>query len=591
MVDLDNILKYASPKYVYIRNAKLGILKYFFMVCIFFYVVLYEIVYSCVHLTPHHASGFGEIGLQHPTKKCDPLDSKCLAQWSSISEKKYCSQSASARVLGDKAEEAPAEEGPAKDTKDSNKAKIGEEISTPLKCRYFDSFRATWVPPQPSEIFIPTMLEEIHQEISEDCYDPEIGGIKGSEGGRSSFDCARPWVTKKKERFYMANIEDFDLNLQHTFEQADIGVAGTSVDYQGFLAACKSNHPDSLDECIRMRIPNSDGDAADEDLVGLTSAEEEGIESLTGTPKGDQIRFGDLLKVTPVAQEHGLDNILDAELPDYFEHPGKSLREVGGLLLLDVNYDNFGYLRPGITIGGFPSSFNLKPITYTYRAYFLPMRTNVKIQLIGDGDFPHKRTVDKWYGVTIKMQFNGKLVMYSTSEVLTALSSGLILVTSATTLVMYLAAYLLPLKEKYCLLMYQLSEDFSDYIFMKHNRTNKDRAQSSYATGQLILDKLQSADQSLTNKEKLQILCAYEMRLNRLDGMDPKCVFEAGDDDDEMNHEIGEMARQFYKDQGLTDQQIDDNMSYRVKSKVKSTDARAKAGSKAGYEAVSQTEP
>jgi hypothetical protein len=586
MVDLDNVLKLATPKYVYIRNAKLGIMKYSFMIMIFVYVIVYEIMYSCTHLEPHHASGFGEIAIEHPTEKCDPLDEKCKADFSSISDKKYCSQFTGdadsdeksdekaelERRLKDKKEKKSAKKEDDKDSDDGDKTAIGKYITKPKLCRYFDGQRAMWAPPQPSEIFIPTYYESLSQEVQPECYDPEIKGVKGQEGGRSAYECLKPWVTKESKEFFIANIEDFDLELQHTFEQSDIGLAGTSLDYQGFFAACKSNHPESLDKaggCIKMLIPNSTGDVAPEDLVGLTTAKEEGMLSLSGTSRGDRIRFGNLLKATPIAQNYKSDlegEVLDVELPAKLGHPGKSLREVGGMLLLDVNYDNFGYGRPGITFGGYPESFAVKPVTYTYRAYFIPMKKNLKMQILQDKDFPQKRTVDRWYGVTVRMQFNGKLVAFSMDELLTGLSASLVLVTSATTIVTMIAVYILPLKEKYNLLMYQMSEDFSDYISLKHN-SKKTPVQSRYSTGQTLLDRYESNDKVIKDEELIKILCSNEMRLNRLDGMDPMCVF-IEDEKDVMCEKIGELQKTFYESQGLTSEFINNNCSARVTGKI-----------------------
>merc|ERR1719409_1165428 len=104
-----------------------------------------------------------------------------------------------------------------------------------------------------------------------------------------------------------------------------------------------------------------------------------GIPSLSTSPGGeDQIEFGELLKVAPVAQRYSFEKgVLDAELPDDFGHPGKSLREVGGMLLIDVNYANDGYMRPNL-----PFLPEIKPITYTYRPYFIPTTRNEKYELV-----------------------------------------------------------------------------------------------------------------------------------------------------------------------------------------------------------------
>merc|ERR1719174_2746274 len=96
---------------------------------------------------------------------------------------------------------------------------------------------------------------------------------------------------------------------------------------------------------------------------------------------------------------------LDAEFPDELGHPGKSLREVGGILLLDVNYANNQLMRPGFH-GLLGESLAVKPVTYMYRPYFIPSRENKVNQMIQVADDASSRIVDEWFGITIKFQFN-----------------------------------------------------------------------------------------------------------------------------------------------------------------------------------------
>jgi hypothetical protein len=238
------------------------------------------------------------------------------------------------------------------------------------------------------------------------------------------------------------------------------------------------------------------------------------------------------------------DFILDRRLPDSFGHPGESLRDKGGMLVLDVDYDNTAKMRPGFPFSSYGA---IKPITYTYRPHFVPMSENSKFELIQDGHHPETRTVDVWYGITVKMQFNGKLVKFGYSKLLTALTTGLLLVTMATTIVTGLASYVLPLKEKYSLLMYQFSEDFGNYREYRNADQAKDNASDSmYWVGKKLREKL--PDKELTDDELIGILCATEMRLARLDGMDPKMVFYNGTEVDTRNYCIGDNAVKFYKD-------------------------------------------
>jgi len=220
--------------------------------------------------------------------------------------------------------------------------------------------------------------------------------------------------------------------------------------------------------------------------------------------------------------------------------------------LLDVDYSNDGYNRPGLPMT--PEMYQIKPITYMYRPHFVPTTRNEKYQLVERSDYSDKRTIDIWSGVTIKMQFNGKLVAFTWSKVLSALTTGLVLLSMATTIVSALASYVLPLKEKYSLLMYQMSEDFSDFNVMGRYAKDFKKLPSVFATGDLLLDKLQAdgtPNKELTNAEIIRILCLTEMRLNRLDGQDPRLVFETGLENNKLNRCIGLAEKDFYSHEKL----------------------------------------
>lgn len=370
------------------------------------------------------------------------------------------------------------------------------------------------------------------QEMDERCYDPLQKGFKGhiprKSDGDKFFDCREGWVTKSTSEFFVADIGDFTLNMQHSFMAPDIGKAGVSTDYRGFVAACPNNHPKTFAKCKRMAVPNTSGDVAPEDIAGTVKPDELGIDSLTGTESGeDEISVGDLLKLTPVAQDNGWhSDIPDLKLPKEFGHPDTSIREDGGMLMLAVSYDNTGYMRPGLPTPDMPSLGlgAIKPITYTYRPYFVPTKTNKRVEVIQASDASVKRTVNIWYGVTVQMSFEGKIVEFSWAQLLKGLTTGLVLLSSATTLVVYLAIYVFPHAEKYTLQMYQYTEDMSEYKKLDHSKLDV----TSW-TGKAYQDKRKEG-KALSNEEITDILLDYEIRLNRVDGRDPKLAFITSDD-------------------------------------------------------------
>jgi len=218
------------------------------------------------------------------------------------------------------------------------------------------------------------------------------------------------------------------------------------------------------------------------------------------------------------------------------------LREVGGVLLLDVNYDNTGKMRPGIPGLGSPDNFGLKQITYMYRPYFLPSNKNTKFELVQGSDHADERVVDVWYGITVRMQFNGQLVVFDWNEVLKTLTTGLTLLSAASALVLLTATFLLPLKEKYGALIYQMSEDYGDFKNVVAKHAGKTNVQSDFFTGDMLSKfvgtdgKVKPDGGGITATDVLKALTMCEVRLNRLDAQDPRMIL---DDAEDMNKGSG----------------------------------------------------
>jgi hypothetical protein len=169
----------------------------------------------------------------------------------------------------------------------------------------------------------------------------------------------------------------------------------------------------------------------------------------------------------------------------------------------------------------------IKPVTYTYRPYFIPAKNNKRVEVIQSADSSPKRVVNIWYGVTVQMSFEGSIVAFSFAQLLTGLCTGLVLLSSATTLVVYLALYVFQHKDKYLLQMYQYTEDMSDYKALNHSKG--DLVTTSF-TGNKLFGARGKGDENatLSLKDVTDILVDYEVRLNRLDGRDPKLAFIDG---------------------------------------------------------------
>jgi len=572
---LNDLITYSSPKFVVVRDWRLGALKYSFMLAVFAKVIVLDIFISCRHLKPHPALGIGFVDLIPPV--CKEGDTDCHAKFSNIEDLKYCRRFAGKNPTV---------------TKD---AKVGDFVSAQQPCKYYDEDRLIWVPQEASSMFVPLKSVKQFQKINPDCYDGEaedegtapgydnfdrLAGTRGPPrylendvskrlsqqkrreeakvrrlAGKSMACTDGKYITTSKEEFYVADIGEFTLEFRHSFESKETGLFGTAAAFQGFFAACKSNHvKDVRKDCRRMKVPGSTGETVPEDVMNLEDPTDL-VPSLGIGPKGgDAMQLKDLLKLTPAAQANEMkEDVLDVKLPDRLLLNGSSMRNRGGLLMVEVDYTNFVPMRPGIPVPKFMEflSAPIKPVTYTYRPYLIPSNVLTRNQVIPSAD-GKTRTVEVWYGLQIRMDFAGKMVAFDITEMIAAMTTGLVLMTAATAFVDSVMTFLMPLKDKYKLLKYQVSEDFHDAKTLHAKAAEKKvELKSGFACSDLMLSKLspqgtlkQGADMS--KKELIYMLTTQDIRLNRLDGMCDKAEFSEGSEADPRWYAMGNFKRDFY---------------------------------------------
>merc|ERR1711957_570129 len=151
------------------------------------------------------------------------------------------------------------------------------------------------------------------------------------------------------------------------------------------------------------------------------------------------------------------------------------------------------------------------------------------------------------------MDFAGKLVKFDWTEVIAALTTGLVLMSLATAFVDGVMTVLMPLKDKFTLLKYQTSEDFHDAKTLRVNA--KGKLNSGFPSAEVLLSKLteegELKGEGLTKEELVTICNSHDIRLNRLDGMCPQADFtDAGSNPvtgtDPRWFNMGNFKRQFY---------------------------------------------
>eukprot|EP00451_Oxyrrhis_marina_P030928 CAMPEP_0204363962 /NCGR_PEP_ID=MMETSP0469-20131031/40759_1 /ASSEMBLY_ACC=CAM_ASM_000384 /TAXON_ID=2969 /ORGANISM="Oxyrrhis marina" /LENGTH=622 /DNA_ID=CAMNT_0051352777 /DNA_START=5 /DNA_END=1873 /DNA_ORIENTATION=+ len=586
---------------VYIRNWKLGILNLVVKLGILAFILIKTIWYDCAHLPEFPANGFARLSMLHPVDDCDPYDPTCHARFQTVDKLPYCTQFAGDPFMAGQSQDdwrpsvksdaasmkrlksmfehdvtRPAE--PKKRRMAAAKRNATEGLFPPIGtlftearvCKYFDHIRLTWQPKIANSFFIPTRYQRITQKLNPDCYDPAVHGVKGDDGSSDRFYCSKAYTTTEREDYYVADIENFKLTFLHQFESTSTGLHGNQLMYRGFLGKCDTNHPkDIYSDCEIFPVPNSVGEVAPEDeaIAGNSSQ----FPSMTQDDEGaDTISVLDLLRATPLATQHNLTNVLDAILPEDMELGARTLREAGGTLILSIDYSNVGKKRPGLpwTIMQYlpgplkdvfePFNSPIKPITYTYRPYFLPAYRFRDIVSTRPPTYPKERIVEEWHGIQVNVLFHGKLVAFDFNELLAVLTTSLALLAFSVLMVDMFACHnpFSSLAPKYKTLKFQPSEDFTNFLLLHSHfdpkgpsanpRTNELR--STTPSSDLLLTKLDDKGKvidDIAQEELVKLLNFYEMRLNRLDAMDVNCSFQDACERDPRNCNANQFIHEF----------------------------------------------
>lgn len=91
---LDSLVPYPTWKIARIKDTKLGLLRQFFLLLIFLYIVVYELMWVGAHLEAKPLSAVYQVKLDHPTRNhCSSMDVGCEHNFQSLASLPYCAQS------------------------------------------------------------------------------------------------------------------------------------------------------------------------------------------------------------------------------------------------------------------------------------------------------------------------------------------------------------------------------------------------------------------------------------------------------------------------------------------------------------------
>lgn len=490
--DVDELLAYQTPKVVVIKDRMLGMIKYTFMFIIFLYVFVWQLAYKGAHLQLDQLSGVARVQLQHPTKRCNPMDIGCEANFSSLEKLPYCN-----RYTG------------------VNASAVQRE------CRFFDALDL--LIPMDAGYLVPSFIETYDQLAA--CTPNATNGFKcdskyefADKDGNTQKGTGR---AKPFGQYFVADVEHFTLLVDHSFRVETGAVEYDDYKMQGYWRDCraKAEKTDSLigvekqllinstllpseDECEKkpivcahkdckrlgmvtalqtseeVKAPSDGGDnkvaailrnamsksrsAVTDSMSGrlaldtVEAAEEEEeeagiVDSQNRLRAADvySLKSGDVFSISTLYAMAG--RKLDDWWFDNSSKVNKTTRQRGTVLVVDIHYNN---LKPWT----FFTPQN--PPEYEISVTSRPVEKYKYMQAIeGTGK---NRQLKVAYGTLVIVQSSGTIGVFRMIHMLIVLSTSLGLLAVASVMTDLLAIYVLPLKEEYGKAKYQDTADFHE---------------------------------------------------------------------------------------------------------------------------------
>lgn len=197
---------------------------------------------------------------------------------------------------------------------------------------------------------------------------------------------------------------------------------------------------------------------------------------------------------------------------------GTTMRQKGGVVSIDITYSNKKNL----------DLFGNEPPIYTVSAKFIPMKYyKIQYETMHDED---TRTMSDVNGLLFLINVTGAIRTFDLTNLLTVLTTAMVSLALASTLTDLLMSYApcLGLKDHYNILKYQPTMDFSDLedrinTIKEQAKAKGETYQPSKHKSSVCADTINgyaAKQENIIDDDMLKIICTFEMRLNRLDGMD-----------------------------------------------------------------------
>lgn len=408
-MDLDDLFAYSTAKCVKIRDARLGILHYFLMLCIALYVVVYDLLYNLGYYKMTAAANTVRLTLQEPTNNCNPNKPKCQDAFAPLSSLPYCCNS-SCTTIG---------------TYCSCPWSPGKQL---YNCTYLDGNDASTV--RETSIMVTSLTHQYLETRNQSCFTSYPFGAN---------TCSKVWILDQEFLYYTASVESYTMLIDHSVIMPSVGISATSTAMVGALYVNASGpHPEIQSQ--------------------LCDANPTAVSSLDGPLTNSAPCY-----IPPNKTKDGLDfftldvllQSMGISLEDTADS-GASTRYDGLVATLTIQYSNTRQWR-GLT----------DKIRYTYVPAVVP-GSSFKVTQLSQGPTPSKRVQLDQHGILVEVLAGGTLATFSFSNLLVQLTTSLTLLAMATVGVNYLAMYALKYRHYYSEAIIETTEDFQFLGELEH---------------------------------------------------------------------------------------------------------------------------
>jgi hypothetical protein len=413
------ICAYDTVKYVHIKDARLGALRYCLLIIIFIYVIVFEMWALGGYLESSPVVGVVRFSLQQPTaKNCDPSQPGCFNAFSSLNTIEYCEQY------------------------DANKVAANNNKSTQFKgniypCEIYEAINAQIL--SEKSITVITRATLTNQTLA--CHEHDL------TCSRTYNDALSLSSSFLERKYYIAQSEAFTLLFDHAVTASKICTNHGNSHPSSTSYTCSAQASDYEGRLFsisdRLCVQEHSKGNAFKDYRGAKETDQAPCYILPNRTSTHQDVFS--LEVLLMAAGVNLD---DCSTSSSSGKPCQTYRDSGATMLLNIYWADFNLYQGRV-----------EPYYY-YKTQFIAGSTFKQYIPFYDNNYRQSRTLLNAHGIKIAVLLGGEFNQFNAVTFLVTLTTALGLLAVATTIVDNLMLYILPERERYQEVKYENTEEF-----------------------------------------------------------------------------------------------------------------------------------